>query len=387
MWVCQFIAILGMSMVVPFLPFYIRELGVTNPVEVTQWSGLVFAAPFMIVPFSSPLWAMIGDRHGRKIMVVRASFGLALAQIFIATATSPTQLFFGRLIQGSFGGFIGAALALVSTRTPKEHLGYALGVLQTASAAGTLAGPFFGGLIADFIDHRTAFLVVSLLCVVSGAVVIWKVDEHPSSMRGKEPKMNILERYRFLWQSRELRWCLLIALVANAASTAVVPLFALYVEKMLPAARFISTKTGLIFSAGALSVILASHFWGARSDRHLYRSNIFLGSCLAAVMLFAQGLVTNAWQLLPLFAVQSAFSCGISTTLFSLISRRTEERIRGGVLAVLNSTGLLGVLVGPMTGSLIAAHLGIPSAFFFGAALLLVVTLMSAQLTDSAEKT
>ena len=325
---------------------------------------------------------MIGDKHGRKVMVVRAIFGLAISQLFIATASSPMHILIGRLIQGAFGGFIGAALALISTRTPKEKLGYALAVLQTSTAAGALAGPFFGGLIADWIDYRSAFLVVGVLCLISGIVVIWKVDEHPASLRGDEPQIRFLERYRYLWHSRELRWCLLIGLTSSAATCAVLPVFALFVQKLLPDASYISTKTGFIVSVGALAIMLTAKTWGRRCDRHLYRSNVLWGSSIAAVMLAAQGLVARAWQLIPLHALESAFFSGISITLFSLISRRTDEKIRGGVLSVVSSFQMFGVLVGPLTGSFLASHFGIPTAFFLGAALLGGVWMMGSRLSD-----
>ncbi len=383
-WFCQFLAILGMSMVVPFLPFYIREVGVTDSTELTRWSGWIFSGPFLLMPFSSPFWAMIGDKHGRKIMVVRAIFGLALSQLFIATAASPTHIFIGRLIQGAFGGFIGAALALISTRTPKEKLGYALAVLQTSTAAGALAGPFFGGLIADWIDYRSAFVVVGVLCLISAVVVLWKVDEHPiPQSQDDEPQIRFLERYHYLWHSRELRWCLLIGLTSSAATCAVLPVFALFVQQLLPNTSYISTKTGLIVSIGALAIMLTSKTWGRRCDRHLYRSNVLWGSSIAALMLGAQGLVASAWQLVPLHFIESGYFSAIAISLFSLISRRTDEKIRGGVLSVISSFQMFGILAGQLTGSFLASHFGIPVAFFFAAALLAGVWLMGSRLTDN----
>lgn len=382
-WFCQFLAILGMSMVVPFLPFYIREVGVTNEASLARWSGWIFSGPFILMPFSSPFWAMIGDKHGRKIMVVRAIFGLAVSQIFIATATSPMHIFLGRLLQGAFGGFIGAALALVSTRTPKEKLGYALGILQTATAAGSLAGPFFGGLIADWIDYRSAFLVVGALCIVSGLVVVWKVDEHPAALRDGEPEIRFMDRYHYLWHSRELRWCLLIGMVSSAATCAVLPVFALFVDQLMPHATHISTRTGAIVSIGALAVMLSAKKWGHRCDQHLYRSNVLWGAAIAAAMLAAEGFAKNAWQLVSLHFIESGYFSAIAISLFSLISRRTDERNRGGVLSVISSFQMFGILIGTSTGGFLASHFGIPSAFFFAASLLAVVWWMgSTQLSD-----
>jgi DHA1 family multidrug resistance protein-like MFS transporter len=379
--VCQFIAIGGMSMVVPFLPFYIRELGITQPAELKEWSSLVYAAPFFAFPIASPLWAMVGDKYGRKLMVLRAIFGLAATQIAISLVTSPTQLFIGRLAQGAFGGFIGAAQALVSTRTPRDELGYSLAFLHTSTAAGALAGPLFGGIVADTLGFRVAFWIVGLLCALSGAVVAWKVEEHPSE-RASDPEIRFMQRYRYLWRSAELRWCLLIALISSASTCAVQPVFALFVEQLAHTETLIATKTGFIVGVGALATLIASRFWGLRSDRHLYRSNVLWGTAVAALMLAAQALATSAWILIPLHFLESAFFCAISISLLALISRRTSERIRGGALSVLSSFSTIGALVGPLAGGALAARYGIPAAFYFAAALSIPVGFMSLMLRD-----
>jgi DHA1 family multidrug resistance protein-like MFS transporter len=256
-------------------------------------------------------------------------------------------------------------------------------MLQTATAAGALAGPFFGGMIADWIDYRSAFLVVGSLCVISGLIVMWKVDEHPASLHGHDPEIRFMERYHFLWRSRELRWCLLIGMVSSAATCAVLPVFPLFVQQLLPNATHISTRTGIIVSIGALAIMLVAKTWGRRCDQHLYRSNVLAGAIMAAVMLAAQGLATQAWQLAPLHFLESAFFSGISITIYSLISRRTDERVRGGVLSVISSFQMLGILAGPLTGSFLASHYGIPTAFFFAAVLLLGVWVMAFRLKDN----
>jgi MFS family permease len=72
LWLAQFIAALGLSMIVPFLPFYLRRLGVQGERSIKIWSGLIYSAPFMISAFMQPVWGIWGDRKGRKPMVLRA---------------------------------------------------------------------------------------------------------------------------------------------------------------------------------------------------------------------------------------------------------------------------------------------------------------------------
>src|SRR4030066_171956 len=119
-WICQFVAMIGMSAIVPFLPLFVRELGVTSLEKTAYWSGLVFAGPFFISFFLIPIWGNLGDRYGRKIMTVRAVFGLAVAQVLVGVSQNVTQLFLARLVQGLLSGFLPAAMALVAANTAKE---------------------------------------------------------------------------------------------------------------------------------------------------------------------------------------------------------------------------------------------------------------------------
>ena len=106
LWGAQFLAMAGMSMVMPFMPFFIRTLGVTDPGSLRRWSGAVSAGPFLVSVFTAPVWGLISDRYGRKLMVVRAFLGIALATGLMGFSRSVTQLFLLRMLPGGFSGFL-----------------------------------------------------------------------------------------------------------------------------------------------------------------------------------------------------------------------------------------------------------------------------------------
>ena len=122
MWICQFLAMVGMSSIVPFLPLFVRELGVTSIEETSKWSGLVFAGPFFVSLFLSSVWGNLGDKYGRKMMTIRATFGLAIAQILIGYSQDINQLFLARMLQGGLSGFLPAAMALIASNTPERSM-------------------------------------------------------------------------------------------------------------------------------------------------------------------------------------------------------------------------------------------------------------------------
>ena len=92
LWIAQFTAAVGLSMVIPFLPLYLKELGVTDPDTVKIWSGVLFSAPFMVSAFLQPFWGVMSDRYGRKPMVVRAMIALAVANFFMGYAQTAVKI-------------------------------------------------------------------------------------------------------------------------------------------------------------------------------------------------------------------------------------------------------------------------------------------------------
>ena len=104
-----------------------------------------------------PIWGALGDRHGRKIMVMRAMFGGAVIISLIGFAQTVEQFAILRFIQGALTGTVAAATALVAGNAPREHLGETLGKLQLAIFLGQAFGPITGGFVADTFGYRAAF--------------------------------------------------------------------------------------------------------------------------------------------------------------------------------------------------------------------------------------
>ncbi|MGA0834161.1 MAG: MFS transporter [Candidatus Kapaibacteriota bacterium] len=178
LWIAQFIAMIGMTGVIPFLPLYVRELGV-SPDQTSLWSGFIIAAPFATAALLTPLWGSIGDRYGQKLMVMRAVAGLGLTVAAMGLATNVWVLFVLRILQGAVSGFIASTNAFVSSNTPSDRAGYALGTLQTSISAGAIVGPLVGGAISDAFGFQMVFFVVGGLCTLSLVTVYAGVREQP----------------------------------------------------------------------------------------------------------------------------------------------------------------------------------------------------------------
>jgi MFS transporter, DHA1 family, multidrug resistance protein len=382
-WAAQFLAMMGMSLVIPFLPFYIRELGVTNPEDVAQWSGLVYAGPFFLSFFFTPVWGIMGDKYGRKAMTVRAIFGLAISQALIGFSPNVQMLFVFRLVQGILSGFIASTLALVSANTPREKSGYAIGVLQTASSSGAVIGPLVGGSMADLFGYRPLFFIVAGMCAVAGIVIVYFVLETNDHRTSSVSFHSIFENYKYSLKSGPIRIALGLILLSQIAVVMIQPVFSLFIDSLEANKEYLATIAGAIFSVTGLFMVISSPWWGKRNDVKSYKKNLTLALIGAGISFAAQGLVTQAYQLIFLRATQGFCLGGILPTLYSYINKNSIPNRRSGIMGIASSFNILASMIGPPMGGSIAAQFGIRQNFFItGGVLLLAVVFVQYYFVD-----
>jgi len=359
-------------MFLPFLPLYVRELGVTESGKVAMVSGLLFAAPFFAATVATPVWGFLGDRHGRKLMVVRASFGLAAATLLMGFATTIPQLFFLRLAQGAVSGFIAAALALMASSAPRERMGYALGTLQTAIPTGTIVGPLIGGTLADLMGYRQIFFVTAALNLFAGILVVFLVRRDLGSTSGAGIG-RVLDNYRAVFGSPQFRQLFFILFGCQFALMSIQPVMALYVESLGAHGRLLATTTGVIFAITGVASAIAAPRWGRSSDRSGYRRTLGRAVLGSGVFALPQGLVTAPWQLFVSRIFYGAFIGGIVPSVQAMIGLRAPADRRAGIMGVTSTALMFGNLMGPLVGGAVAGRFGHRMVFFMATAVFLTI--------------
>lgn len=375
LWGTQFLAMLGMNLVVPFLPFFIRQLGVTDDASLAQWSGVAFSGTFFSAFIATPIWGAFGDRYGRKPMVIRALVGLGLSQLLIGLSQSPLQVVLFRIVQGAISGFIASSLALVSTNTPKDRIGYALGMLQSATAGGMVMGPFVGGLLADLIGYREIFFITASLCFVGSTVVFYHVKEPSHPSRGAQP-YTVRQNYVLMFSDRRLRLVGLTLIVGQMSVLMIEPIFALFIEEFQTGSAYLSTVTGGIFSIAGLFMVISAPWWGKRNDRLGYKRNLTIALAATGIVYAGHIIVTDLVQLGALRAILGFVRGGVLPTLYSLVSLFAPADRRGGMMAIGSSLTLFGNMLGPIIGGYVAAHFGIQTSFLVNSGMLLLMSLL-----------
>ncbi|MDQ3019599.1 MAG: MFS transporter [Bacteroidota bacterium] len=373
-WVAQFVAMVGMSMVIPFLPFYIRELGVTNQKELEYWSGIVFSGPFILSFLLTPIWGVLGDKFGKKSMVLRAIFGLAISQLLIGFSANVEQLFIFRMVQGAISGFIAASLALVTSTTPREKSGYAIGILQTSISSGTVIGPFIGGFIADLTSYRTVFFITSGLCFVSGILVLINVSE-PARTAVKKV-YSVFENYKYVFTNSKILIAMMSITFIQISITIAQPVFALFVESITKGTEYISTLTGAIFGTLGIFSVVSSPWWGKRNDTKSFKKNIIIAITGAGIAYCLHTFITNPYLLFPVRAFLGLCIGGIIPVLYAYINKYISDERKGGVMGIASSFTLFGNLIGPLLCTVLLFEIQIRYIFLIAGIMLFLNALI-----------
>jgi MFS family permease len=142
----------------PFLPLYMQQLDGGTEAEALAWVAIAMAGSGIARLLSGPIWGVIADRYGRKVMFVRALYAATAVTLLAAAAREPWHLAVAFTIQGIFSGFVPAGIALTSVSVPQSRLMGSLGTIQGAQFAGNTAGPALGAIVAAALGLRGAMI-------------------------------------------------------------------------------------------------------------------------------------------------------------------------------------------------------------------------------------
>jgi MFS transporter, DHA1 family, multidrug resistance protein len=370
---------LAFGFILPFLPLYLSDLGVRSERDILIWSGILVTSTAISLAMVSPLWGALADRHGRKVMVLRA---MAVGGVIIAlmgVVTNVWELLGLRVLQGAFTGTIAASTALVATIVPRDRLASSMGLLQTSVYLGISFGPVVGGLVAEAVGIRGTFFVGgALLC--GGAVLIWMfVHEHFVPRMAASRQRNARNFWGHMVSSGLLP--LLVALFLIQTSTAIVfPVLPLFVQQITPPDAPVKLYSGLAFGATAAFSALAAVSYSRILDRSGYRK-LLIFACVAAAIFFGlQAFSNNVVQFLLLRAGLGLFFGVLVPATNAIVGLTTPSSTRGTAFGLTSSATASGNVIGPIIGSSIAASLGLPSIFLATAAVLIVLAVWVAAL-------
>ncbi len=360
------------TMLIPFLPIYMQsELGATAD-NVSLWSGVTYAITFAISAFVSPIWGKLSDKMGKKPMIIRASFLLAITYFLGGIVRTPFELFLVRSFQGIASGLWPACLVMMSACVPKNKIGISMGLMQSANICGGIIGPLLGGILATAFGMRNSFYVGAVALSLITVTTILFIKEPPVAPEKEINKAQNTSYLTFI-KDKNILILLLCVCMTNLVILQIQPIVSLYVQQLSHNSDKAVLLTGFIMSLGGIAGALASPLWGKTGQKVGFYKTITIAFISAGLLMSLQG-VPNSLVLFGLmqFLCGLGFS-GIFPSANSILVLLTPPSSRGMGFGSLFSAQMIGGALGPVIGGVIVSFMSFNTVYIISGSILFVI--------------
>ena len=370
-------AIFGFSFAFPFLSIFIhQDLGVPKGSQLDLWTAATASVSGLSMAIASPIWGILGDRYGRKPMLIRSMVGGAITVGLIYFARSPTELLVLRLLQGATSGTVAAATALVAAETPRNRVGWALGVVTSAVALGSAIGPVVGGLAAALLGLRLMFLGGGILLLLSTVPVLFVVREGPIRRR-QGPQAGVLDLIKQRPGTLHALGVLIGAQgLVSVCNSATQQLVVLRLIEMVTSG--VSAVTGVAFGLAGVASSGAAVFYTQVTQRVGYVRTTALAAVMVAVAVSLIAIAPWAAVVVAGVALNGLFSGVVIPATASMIGLETPPEAQSTVFGANASSVALGFAIGPAIGGAVAATVNVSAALVVVAVLALALAALIA---------
>ncbi|WPU21428.1 multidrug efflux MFS transporter MdtG [Cedecea neteri] len=375
-WVGCFLTGAAFSLVMPFLPLYVEQLGVTGHSQLNMWSGLVFSITFLFSAVASPFWGGLADRKGRKLMLLRSALGMSIVMLLMGLAQNIWQFLALRALLGLLGGFVPNANALIATQIPRHKSGWALGTLSTGAVSGALLGPLMGGLMADSYGLRSVFFITSLVLFICFVMTLFFIRESFTPV-SKKDMLHARQVLTSLKNPRLVLSLFVTTMIIQVATGSIAPILTLYVRDLAGNVSNLAFISGMIASVPGVAALISAPRLGKLGDR-IGPEKILIGALtISVLLLIPMSLVQNPWQLGILRFLLGAADGALLPAVQTLLVYNSSNQISGRIFSYNQSFRDIGNVTGPLLGAAVSASYGFRTVFLVTASVVLFNALYS----------
>ena len=338
-WFGCFLTGAAFSLIMPFLPLYVEELGVTDHEELNLWTGAAFSITFLFSAIAAPFWGKLSDRKGRKLMLLRSALGMAIVMLLMGFAQNVWQLLFLRALLGLLGGFVPNANALIATQVPVKRTGW---------VSGALIGPLIGGFLADHTGLRPVFYITASVLFICFFVTLFFVRENFTPVSRKDA-LNTKQVFAAIKNPRLVICLFFTTMCIQIAAGSVSPVITLYIRELGGHTENLAFISGLIASVPGLAALISAPRLGKLSDRIGPDKVLIAMLAVSVFVILPMAWVTHYWQLGALRFLLGAVNAALCTILYHsrvvkqhVFSSATKHPSSQGALRSLSGNAALG---------------------------------------------
>jgi DHA1 family multidrug resistance protein-like MFS transporter len=361
----------GFTLVMPFLPLYIAELGTTDVGEIALWTGLILGATPTVTAISAPLWGRVGDRYGSKLLVIRSLTAFILTKAAMAFVTAPWQLFALRALLGVFAGYGALTMSMAAQSAPRDKMAQAIGTVQTGHRLGPAVGPVIGGLLAPIVGLRNAFLVAALFYAAAMLLII-VVYKEPLDVKAVKKVRGGWEVFQQLIRLPGFLLALFVIFGLQTVDRSFGPVLPLFVSQVGVGGDRVPIVAGILFSLGAISAAAGSQLAPRLLKRRSPKWVIVNGTITAAVALGAIVVAPSLWILGVAIAIAGTAMGSSTTAIYSVAGGLLPADAHSTGFGIMTTASLMGLAVSPVAAGLIGSA-GLRIVFVADVVLLLVL--------------
>lgn len=369
-WIGCFLTGAAFSLVMPFLPLYVEQLGVTGHSALNMWSGLVFSITFLFSAIASPFWGGLADRKGRKIMLLRSALGMSIVMVLMGFAQNIWQFLVLRALLGLLGGFVPNANALIATQIPRHKSGWALGTLSTGAVSGALLGPLAGGLLADSYGLRPVFFMTACVLFLCFLLTLLLIREQFQPIAKKE-MLHAKEVIGSLKSPKLVLSLFITTLIIQVATGSIAPILTLYVRELAGNVSNIAFISGMIASVPGVAALISAPRLGKLGDRIGPEKILIAALMISVLLLIPMAFVQSPWQLGLLRFLLGAADGALLPAVQTLLVYNSTNQIAGRIFSYNQSFRDIGNVTGPLIGASVSASYGFRTVFFVTASVVL----------------
>jgi DHA1 family multidrug resistance protein-like MFS transporter len=375
---CVFLLTASFSFTIPFLPLYLRQIdGLSGP-QSSLWAGVATGLGGLGSFLTGPLWGVMGDKYGRKLMLVRASFGGATGLLLFGFATATWQVIAIRTFIGVMAGAPAAAMALMAAGTPRSLLPRALGHFQAATLFGLALGPVVAAGFIDLLGYRTTFIATAVLMFGGASVSAVLIKEERVAKEVLELETGAVKppgAMRLMLRSKVVWAALILVMTLSFAAPMIQPILASFVADLEPGEKSTTGLVGWLFF-GISVASAASALMSGRLIRRFGLQTVLLVSCIGVgVFLLPSGMVNTYEQLFVFIVLMSLFQGALQTSAVALLPSVVSSSSISSVFGLYQSVQALSAQLGPTVGGALSVWVGFSKVFPIAGAALLILGL------------